>query len=73
MTQAPMPGITIYDILRTLINRVGFPDETERRVFLDALDVYEKMGIFGNLAREMACTHPSVDRYGRCARCNKRV
>lgn len=71
MTTPDPPAYTPYAVLRLLIQRVGWPDETEKRVALASIDAWERMGIFGNLAVDMACTHPDTDRGGRCTDCGR--
>lgn len=52
-----MAAYSLYDVLRTLVERVGWPTEVEKRVCLESINEAEQMGIFGNLAKMMACKH----------------
>lgn len=68
-----MAGYSPYDLLRTLCERVGWPDEAEKLVALQAIREWESMQIFGNLATMTACNHANgSDRNGRCYDCNRR-
>lgn len=69
-----MNAYSPYDLLRTLIERVGWPVEEEKRVALSAVNDWEQMQIFGNLATMTTCTHPAeaVDR-GTCTDCGKQI
>ena len=65
-----MAGYSLYDLLRTLIERVGWQDEQEKKVALQSVTEAEEMNIFGNLAAMMACPHDNVQR-GRCTECGR--
>lgn len=66
---------SLYELLRTLVERVGWPDETQKRVALASVDRAESMQVFGNLASMMACDHPEVarSRSGKCADCGRQI
>lgn len=66
---------SLYDVLRTLIERVGWPTEDEKRVALASVDAAERTQIFGNLASSMACDHPEgeIAESGKCAECGRQV
>jgi hypothetical protein len=65
---------SLYDLLRTLIERVGWPSEAEKRVALASVDAAEAMQVFGNLASQMACPHPAeAMQSGKCGDCGKQV
>lgn len=72
-----MAAYSLYDVLRTLIDRVGWPTEEEKRLCLESVNEAERMAIFGNLAQQMTCDHEpdetsDVYQYGmRAARSNK--
>lgn len=68
-------GYSLYDLLRTLIERVGWPSEAEKRVALASVDRAEQAQVFGNLATMMACDHPPDARTksGRCELCDRQV
>lgn len=83
MTDPGPAAYSPYDVLRTLIERVGWPSETEKRLCLESIALWESMAIFGNLAQMMTCKHElprapdssgyfSGQRYGnRCVHCGK--
>jgi predicted RNA-binding protein with PIN domain len=66
---------SLYDLLRTLIERVGWPTEDEKRVALASVDRAEQMQILGNLANQMTCSHPAEDMSasGKCGACGKQI
>lgn len=65
---------TPYDLLRTLIERAGWPDETEKLLALAAVREWEGMQIFGNLASMYACQHDKgSDQRGKCRDCGRRI
>lgn len=67
---------TLYDLLRVLVERVGWQSEEEKRAALGSVDAAERMGIFGDLAQQMACDHPNEpgDRVGgRCTLCGRQI
>lgn len=69
-------GYSLYDLLRTLCERVGWPTEDEKRAALGSIDTAERMGILGDLAQQMACEHPQEpgDRInGRCMLCGRQI
>lgn len=69
-----MAAYSPYELFRVLIERVGWPDETQKRVALESVDEWERTSIFGNLARDLECDHSELDPYtGRCDDCNKQV
>lgn len=49
-----------YELLRTLINRVAWPNMEEMQRALESVDEYEHMNMFGNLAQQAACKHEDV-------------
>jgi hypothetical protein len=68
-------GYSLYDLLRTLVERVGWPTEDEKRVALASIDAAERMQVLGNLASMMACEHPeeAMSKSGKCADCGRQV
>lgn len=66
-----MAAYSPYELLRTLIERVGWPTEAEKVVALESVREFESMAIFGNLAQQMRCTHPDIRTDGTCADCGK--
>lgn len=65
-----MAAYSLYDVLRTLVERVGWPTETEKKLCLDSIAEAERMAIFGNLAQIMTCKHEH--RHGnKCSDCGK--
>ena len=40
-----MAAHSLYDVLRTLIDRVGFPTEQERQLNKDSVNEAERMGV----------------------------
>jgi len=74
MTTGPA-AYSLYELFRTLIDRVGWPTEEQKRAALASVDSAERMGILGNLAVDMTCTHPDDERTagGKCALCGRQV
>jgi len=69
-----MAAYNLYQILRTLVERVGWPTEEEKRVVLESINEAERMSIFGNLATSMECPHDAgEDNQGRCALCGRTI
>lgn len=66
-----MAAYSLYDVLRTLVERVGWPTETEKRACLDSIAEAESMGIFGNLAQIMTCKHDRGSTNGKCRECDR--
>ena len=68
---------SLYELLRVLIERVGWRTEAEKVAALDSVNQAEAMGIFGNLAQIMKCPHESVSRPARgvtiCNDCKRRL
>jgi hypothetical protein len=66
-------GYSIYDLLRTLIERVGWPSEEEKRVALASVAELERTQVFGNLATSLACQHETgeTDTDGKCIDCGR--
>lgn len=66
---------SLYDLLRTLVERVGWPSESEKNAALGSVDRAEQAQVFGNLASLMACEHPEEARAasGKCADCGRQV
>lgn len=64
-----------YELLRILIDRVGWPTEAEKAAALAAVDQYEGVQLFGNLASALACDHPDDERTrgGRCDLCGRQI
>lgn len=63
---------TPYDLIRHLIEQVGWPVESEKQLAREAVAQWERMQIFGNLAQMIACTHPQEainPRTGGCLDC----
>ncbi len=69
-----MAAYSLYELLRTLVERVGWPTEEEKRAALESIAEAERMQIFGNLASSMACEHPQSElRNGQCLLCGRQV
>lgn len=66
---------SLYELFRTLVERVGWPTEEEKRAALRSVNEAERMQIFGNLAGTMACDHPTDCRtpQGQCTLCGRRI
>ena len=64
-----MAAYNPYQLLRVLIERVGWPNTNEKGLALDSVAEMERMNLFGELAHIMQCEHPDTDQYGRCADC----
>jgi hypothetical protein len=60
MTDPGPAAYSLYDVLRTLIDRVGWPTEVEKRLCTESVNLAESMAIFGNLAQMMTCKHEPV-------------
>lgn len=63
----------MYDLFRTLIERVGWPTEDEKRVALASVGELERTQVFGNLASSLACQHETgeTDTDGKCIDCQR--
>lgn len=60
---------TLYEILRILVERVGWRDETEKRIVMESITALEQVNIFGNLATIIECEHTySRNQCTKCAR-----
>lgn len=69
-----MAAYSPYDLFRVLCERVGWPQEEEKRVALASIAEWERMQMFGNLASLTACPHPpELIRDGRCEDCGHQV
>jgi hypothetical protein len=66
---------SLYDLLRTLVERTGWPNEADKHAALASVDSAESMQIFGNLASMMACEHPpeALTAGGRCDDCGRQI
>lgn len=76
MSQPDGPAAySLYDLLRTLCDRVGWPTEQEKNAAVTSIDQAERMQVFGNLAEMMACKHPpeAMTPSGRCADCRRQI
>lgn len=74
MTDPGQNAYSPYDLLRTLIERVGWPVEEEKRVALQSVNAWERMQIFGNLASMTTCRHENISRAtGACEDCGSRL
>jgi len=67
-----MAAYSPYELFRVLIERVGWPSETDKRAAVASVAEMERMQIFGNLASIMECAHETV-RNGLCEDCTKQV
>lgn len=68
-----MAAYSLYDLLRTLIERVGWPTEEERRTAVESVNEAERLAVLGNVAQSMACDHPTIRVDGRCDDCGRAV
>lgn len=80
MTMPPAMGYDPYTLLRTLIERVAWPTEADKNAALESVNQYESIGMFGNLAKQMACKHPperiqvmNRGTSGKCMDCGREV
>lgn len=65
---------SLYELLRVLVERAGWPTEEEKRAALRSVSEAERMGILGNLAVAMVCDHPAeAIAGGRCEACGRQV
>lgn len=65
---------SLYDLLRTLVDRVGWPSEEEKRAAHRSISEAERLGILGNLAVDMVCDHPDDQRSaGQCMVCGRQL
>lgn len=75
-----MAAYTIYELLTTLIQRVGWPTEQEKVAALESVEHYRSVSLFGNMATLIECPHDRVtSAYSRngtiniCVDCKKSV
>lgn len=68
-----MSAYTPYDLLRTLVERVGWPTEVEKRVALESITEWESTNAFGNLVKLMNCKHEDIRADGTCDECGKQI
>lgn len=73
-----MAAYSPYELLRVLIERVGWPTEAERVAALESVSEWESMGFLGgNLAQMTKCPHENtVSRYKggvMCLDCKRRI
>jgi hypothetical protein len=55
-------GYSIYEVLRTLVERVGWPNEAERVVVLESIAEAERVSLFGNMATLIECQHVRTEQ-----------
>lgn len=73
MSDAPA-AYSLYELLRTLVDRVGWPSEDEKRAAHRSISEAERLGILGNLAVDMVCDHPEDQRSaGQCLQCGRQM
>jgi hypothetical protein len=64
----------IYELLRTLIDRVAWPSEEEKLSATRSVTAFEQAGMFGNVAEQLRCEHPAEARHeGQCQDCGRQV
>ena len=76
MSQPTGPAAySLYDLLRTMVERVSWPTEEEKRTALASIDAAEYAQVFGNLASMMVCSHSEEARTagGKCADCGRQI
>ncbi len=67
-------GYTLYEVLRTLVERVGWPTEEEKRVVIESIAEAERVNLFGNMATIIECTHEDVpESTGKCTGCGRQI
>lgn len=71
---------TLYEILRILIERVGWPSEAEKMRVLQSVSEAERVSLFGNMQQIIVCKHERTRRegsymqpYSVCEDCGKRM
>lgn len=65
-----MAAYSLYELLRVMIERVGWRTEAEKLAALASVNEAEQMNIFGNLAIQTACKH--IKRRGNlCLDCGR--
>jgi len=66
---------SLYDVLRTLVERTSWPSEEEKRLAIASVDQAERARVFGDMAAMLACPHEEEARTlgGRCDDCGKQV
>lgn len=66
---------SVYDLLRALIDRVGWPTEEEKRAAMRSVDMAEMARVFGDVAVQMVCPHHEDDRdaTGLCRACGRQI
>lgn len=69
-----MSAYSPYELLRTLIDRVGWPDQADKKAATESVDEWERLQIFGNLATMMECPHDAEAIVnGKCRDCGKQI
>lgn len=69
-----MAAYTPYELLRMLVNTsTMWRDEAQKQPYLDSIDEWETMGVFGNVASALACQHENVSPYPpfKCPDCGR--
>lgn len=64
-----------YELLRAIIDRVGWPTEAEKTAAHASVSQMEQLRVFGTYASTMTCDHPEEDvtPRGICQACGKAV
>jgi hypothetical protein len=52
-----MAGYNIYEILTTLVERVAWPNQTEKIVVLESIEEMQEVNLFGNMSLRIECRH----------------
>lgn len=72
--EKPPAAYDLYDLLRALVEKVNWPVEEEKRLAIEAIELWRGMGIFGQLMLMAKCPHPEDVVYrGRCTDCGSVV
>lgn len=67
-----MAAYTLYDILRELVGTMRAPED-QRRLMIESIDEAEQVATLGNVAKNIECPHPDLDRGGYCTECGRRI
>lgn len=64
-----------YELLRALVDRVGWPTEAERAAAHASIAQMEQLRVFGTYAATMECEHPddAIADTGVCTECGRKV
>lgn len=71
---------TLYEILKILVERVGWPSEAEKMRVLESISEAERVSLFGNMQQIIVCKHTATRSVSVgsgwatvCSDCGKRL